>query len=102
MAKTLLGIFFDSKKGYKGDNLYDGNNWFAELSNDYSIKDYQSLGGLPYRYRFRITYKGKSQYGMKGDVGAYKNTYPKIGIHKILAERLHFPEQTDYVTLKQC
>ena len=100
MAKQVLASYFDDSEGYHGDNLYDGNNWYAELSKDYNALDFKALGGLPYRHKLIITYRGKSATAMKGDVGAGGPQHPKIDIHKVLAERIGFPYTVDNVTIK--
>jgi len=100
MAKEVLASYFSDKKGYKGDNLYDGHNWYAELSIDYKKKDFRALGGLPYKHKLKVTYKGKSEVGMKGDVGAGGPNNPKIDIHAGFAKKLKFPNSLAKVTIK--
>ena len=34
----VLATYFSDWKGYKGDNLYDGGFYYAELSIDYKKK----------------------------------------------------------------
>ena len=102
MSKKVLASYFDDKKGMKETNLYDGNNWYAELSKDYKKKDFKALGGLPYKCKLKITYHNKTEIAMKGDVGAGGPHNPKIDIHKVLAKKIGFPvEGLDYVTIKR-
>ena len=100
MSKVVLASYFTDSKGYKGDNLYDGHNWYAELSKDYKKKDFRALGGLPYKQKIKVTYKGKTDIGMKGDVGAGGPNHPKIDIHKVFAGKIGFPNTLDNVTIK--
>ena len=97
--QKVLASFFSDKQGYKGNNLYDGNNWYAELSIDYKKRDFKALGNLPYKHKLKVTYKGHSAVGMKGDVGAGGPQHPKIDIHKVFAGKINFPYTVDYVTI---
>ncbi len=55
--------------GYRGDNLHQYPNSYAELSNPGTL-DFAALGGLPYKQRLRITAPtGKSAIAYKRDVG---------------------------------
>lgn len=62
--------------GYKGDNLYQHPDSFAELSNNYgaplSQLDYSALGGLPYGAAATVTNpaNGRSKVLYKRDIGA--------------------------------
>ena len=91
MARNVLASYYDGKKGYKGDDLYK-DLYYSELSN--------RLGGLPYKHKLRITYKGKSAVGKKGDTGTAGSKNPAIDIHKKLAEKLKFPRSVENVTIK--
>ena len=53
-------------------------------------KDFKALGGLPNDHKLKITYKGKSLYATKGDVGAGGPNHPKIDLHITLAKALGF------------
>ena len=83
MVKTILASYYDDKIGYKGDDLYDGHYWYGELS--------KCLGGLPYRHKLKITYKGSSAIGMKGDEGKAAPNRPKLDIHHTFAKQIKFP-----------
>ena len=87
--------------GYKGDNLYDGGMYYAELSVNPSNKDFSALGGLPYRQKMRITYKGKSVIAYKADIGAGGRNHPKIDLHINLARELGFNNGLDYVQIEK-
>ena len=80
MSKTVLASYFSDKVGYKDNNLFDGNNWYCELS--------KRLGGLPYKQRLQVTYKGHSAVGMKGDEGSAGPTHQKMEIHQVFANKL--------------
>lgn len=55
--------------GYRGDNLHQFPNSYAELSNPGTL-DFAALGGLPYKTRLRITAPtGRSAIALKRDVG---------------------------------
>lgn len=60
--------------GYRGDNLYQHPDSYAELSTNYSAPtselDFAALGNLPYLQPLRITYGGVSAIARKRDVGA--------------------------------
>ena len=101
MGKQVKASYFDNKKGYKENNLYDGHYWYAELSKDPKKRDYSALGNLPYKYKLKITYKGKSVVGMKGDVGAGGPQHPKIDLHEVLAKKINFPKTVAKVTIKK-
>ena len=91
MGKRVdLGSHLIIKKGYRSNNLYDGNYWYAELSIDYKKKDFKALGGLGYKHKLRVEYNGKSAVAMKGDVGAGGPNHPKIDLHKTLSDHLGF------------
>ena len=92
MAKEFLASYYADKIGYKGDNLYDGNSWYCENDN--------LLGGLPYKHILKITYKGKTSTGIKGDIGKCGPRKIPIDLHKSLAKRIGFPYTVDRVTIK--
>ena len=101
--QTVLASYFDDKIGYRDNNLYDGNYWYAELSKDPFSKplDFSALGKLPYKYKLKVTYKGKTLTAMKGDVGSGGPQYPKIDLHYTLARDLGFINAgLDYVHIK--
>ena len=98
--QTVLASYFDDKIGYRDNDLYDGGLYYAELKINPNKKDFSSLGGLPYRKKLRITYKGKSAIAYKGDVGIGGPSHPKINIHANLAKELGFPKGVDYVEIK--
>ena len=100
MAKTVVTECFDAKIGYRNNDLYDGQNWYAECSKDYKKKDFSALGNLPYKHKLKITYKGKSVVAIKGDVLAGGPKHPKIAIHKNLAKNLNFLCGLGDVTIK--
>ena len=94
MGKELASVFSD-KIGYKDNNLYDGNFYYAELSKDPAQKDFKALGGLSFGHKLKITYKGKYCYATKGDVGAGGPRRPTIDLHKTLADALGFSGLSD-------
>ena len=101
--EKVLASYFSDKIGYRDNNLYDGNYWYAELSKDPFHKplDFSALGKLPYKYKLDVTYKGKTIRAMKGDVGAGGSHYPKIDLHYKLAKDLNFIHAgLDYVHIK--
>ena len=103
MAQKVLASYFDDEIGYKDNNLYDGNMWYAELSKNPFRKpyDFSALGKLPYKHKLKITYKGKSVIAMKSDIGAGGPSYPKIDLHYNLAKKLGFLNAgLDYVTIE--
>ena len=100
MAKRVKATYFDDKLGYNNINLYDGNNYYAELSKDYNKRDFIALGGLPFRHRLKIIYQGKNTIGMKGAALAGGPENPKIAIHKTLAARIGFPNKIGYVYIQ--
>eukprot|EP00827_Trimyema_finlayi_P001711 TRINITY_DN173_c0_g1_i5.p1 TRINITY_DN173_c0_g1~~TRINITY_DN173_c0_g1_i5.p1 ORF type:complete len:165 (-),score=79.17 TRINITY_DN173_c0_g1_i5:106-600(-) len=89
-GQSVLATYFTDSMGYRDNNLYDGNYWYAELSIDYTKKDFKALGNLPYKHKLRITYNGKSIIAMKGDVGAGGPNHPKIDLHKVASDALGF------------
>lgn len=103
MGERVMASYFDDKIGYRDNNLYDGNYWYAELSKNPFRKpyDFSALGKLPYKHKLKITYKGKSIIAMKGDVGAGGPSYPKIDLHYNLARDLGFLKAgLDYVYIE--
>ena len=100
MAKKVKASYFSDKIGYRDNNLFDGQYWYAELSKDYKKKDFSALGNLPYKHKLKITYKGKSVVGIKGDVGSGGPLNPKIDLHEVLAKKINFPYTVDWVTIK--
>ena len=103
MSQRVLASWFSDKQGYKGDNLYDGGLYYAELSKDYKKRDFKALGGLPYKAKLKITYNGKSCYAYKKDIGSGGPQHPKIDLHENLAKRLGFnlKKGIDYVTIQR-
>ena len=77
--------------------------YYAELSNDYTQRDYSALGHLPFGTLLRITYNGNSVIASKGDVGAGGPHHPKIDLHINLAKKLNFDlnKGLDYVTYER-
>ena len=100
MSRSVKAECFNDKIGYQDNNLYDGNYWYAELSKDYKKKDYKALGGLPYKYKLKITYKGKSVVAMKGDIQVGGPNHSVIALHKILADSLRFPCRQDLIYIQ--
>ena len=90
MSRKVLASYFSDKIGNHNNRLDDGGYYYAELSNDYKKKDFKALGGLPNGHKLKITYKGKSLYATKGDVGAGGPNHPKIDLHITLANALGF------------
>ena len=86
----VLASYFEDKIGCRDNDLFDGGLYYAELSNDYTQRDYSALGKLPFGTKLKITYKGKSVIATKGDVGAGGPHHPKIDLHIVLAKRLNF------------
>ncbi|KAL4496170.1 hypothetical protein ABPG72_012907 [Tetrahymena utriculariae] len=80
-TETVLASCFTDTIGMRDNNLYAGN-YFAELSINYQKGDFKALGGLPFGYKIRITYKGRSIIATKGDEGLGGPSHPKIDIHK--------------------
>ena len=96
----VLASWFDDKIGCRDNNLYDGGYYYAELSKDYTKKDFSALGNLPFGTKLKITYNGRSVIASKGDVGAGGPSHPKIDLHITLAKALRFDlnKGLDYVT----
>ena len=90
MSRKVLASYFSDKIGNHNNRLDDGGYYYAELSNDPKKKDFKALGGLPNGHKLKITYKGKSLYATKGDVGAGGPNHPKIDLHITLANALGF------------
>ena len=90
MSKKVLASYFSDSMGNHNNNLNDGGYYYAELSIDPKKKDYKALGGLKNDHKLKITYKGKSLYATKGDVGAGGPQHPKIDLHITLAKALDF------------
>ena len=99
-GQRVLASVFNDSTGCRGNNLYDGGMYYAELSNNPSQKDYKALGGLPFGHKLRITYNGKSVIASKADVGAGGRNHPKIDLHINLARALGFNNGLDYVTIQ--
>ena len=99
----VLASWFSDKIGCRDNNLYDGGMYYAELSKDYTKRDFSALGKLPFGTKLRITYKGKSVVASKGDVGAGGPNHPKIDLHINLAKKLGFDlnKGLDYVTYER-
>ena len=102
---------FPDSQGCYGNKLNDGKNYYAELStnpNEPNSKklNFNALGGLGKFHKLKITYKGKSEYAIKGDVGRGgidnvngEKRLRKIDLHKTLARKLNF-NGLDYVTIE--
>jgi len=88
--QTVNASCFDDAIGNHDNDLYDGGNYYAELSRAYRRKDFKALGGLPNGHRLRISYGGRSIYATKGDVGAGGPNNPKIDLHINAAKALGF------------
>ena len=88
--RKVLATYLTNAIGYRDNNRYDGNYWYAELSIDYKAKDFRALGGLGYKHKLRVYYNGRSAVAMKGDVGAGGPNHPKIDLHKTLSDHLGF------------
>ena len=100
-VQTVLASYFSDKTGCRGNNLYDGGYYYAELSINPAQKDFKALGGLPFGQKLRITYKGKTVIASKGDVGAGGPNHPKIDLHVNLAKALGFPYGLDNVQIEK-
>ena len=100
-CQTVLASVFNDKMGCRDNNLYDGGYYYAELSIDYTKKDFKALGGLPFGQKLKITYNGKSVIASKGDVGAGGRNHPKIDLHINLANALEFKNGLDYVQIEK-
>ncbi|CAD8057076.1 unnamed protein product [Paramecium sonneborni] len=96
-TETVLASCFTDKIGYKDNDLYAGI-YYAELSKDYKAKDFSALGNLPYKYKLRITYNGKSIIAEKGDVGAGGPSHPKIDIHVKALQALGLTNCNNFLT----
>jgi hypothetical protein len=96
--QNVVASCFDDATGNHDNNLYDGGYYYAELSTNYKARplDYCALGCLPNDYRLRITYRGKSIFATKGDVGAGGPSHPKIDIHLTAAKALGFRNCDDF------
>lgn len=89
--------------GYRGDNLTETDNTFAELStNPFGKLDFAALGGLPHRAERWIHNGRRSELGVKRDVGAGGSRYPKIDLWHTLANKLRFRDGYLHVTVKPC
>ena len=100
-GESVLASVFKDGKGCRGNDLYDGGLYYAELSINPEKKDFKALGGLPYGQKLKITYKGKSVIASKGDVGAGGRNHPKIDLHINLANKLGFHGGLDYVQIEK-
>lgn len=69
LDKEVGASEFTDAKGYKSDSL-TGTYSYAELSKNASDKDFTALGGLKYKQKLAITYKGKTVVAEKLDIGA--------------------------------
>ena len=89
---TVKATYFSDKKGCRGNNLYDGGYYYAELSKNPFKKplDFSALGGLKFGHKLKITFNNKTLVASKGDVGAGGKNYPKIDLHYTLAKALGF------------
>lgn len=86
-STTVLASCFTDAVGMRDNNLYSGY-FYAELSKNYKNKDFSALGNLPFGYKLKITYNGKSVIASKGDVGAGGPSNPKLDIHVTAAKAL--------------
>ena len=100
-SQNVLASYFNDKTGCRGNNLYDGGLYYAELSINPAQKDFKALGGLPFGQKLKITYKGKTVIASKGDVGAGGPNHPKIDLHENLAKTLGFGYGLDYVQIEK-
>ena len=100
MSKEVNAYVFSECDLIEKLNLCDGNYWYVEASKDYKNKDCSSLGKLPFKYKLKFEYKGKSVIGIKAgcDRGAPKGA--KIGLHKKLADKIGFHNSNDIVKIK--
>ena len=64
-VKNVLASVFSDKIGCRDNNLYDGGYYYAELSEDYTKKDFKALRGLSFGQKLRITYNGKTVIASK-------------------------------------
>ena len=98
--KALIAIFTD-KIGPNGDDLYNGMYWFKELCRNKNDKNYNALGNLPYKYKIKITYKGKSAVALKCGAGPCDPNNAAIAIHITLARYLGITKSgLNYVTVE--
>ena len=100
-VETVLASVFSDNVGCRGNNLYDGGLYYAELSINPAQKDFKALGGLSFGQKLRITYHGKTVIASKGDVGAGGRNHPKIDLHVNLANALGFNNGLDYVQIER-
>lgn len=73
--------------GYRGDSL-PGTNTYAELGNGFA------LGGLPYKQKLRISFRGRTVTAVKRDIGGGGSSvfgYTRaIDLWHETAAKLHF------------
>ena len=100
-GERVLASVFSDAKGCRDNDLYDGGYYYAELSIDYTKKDFRALGNLPFGQKLKITYNGKTVIASKGDVGAGGRNHPKIDLHTNLARALGFTKGLDYVYIEK-
>lgn len=82
--------------GYRGDNLIQHPDSFAELSMG------SALGGLPHKAKRWIHYGNKSASARKRDIGAGGPRGPKIDLWHTLARRLGFVDGNVTLTIRPC
>ena len=98
----VLASCYNDPTGNRGNDLFDGGFYYAELSTNPAASkgwDYKALGGLPNNHKLKITYKGMTIVATKGDVGRGGRNHPKIDLHETLSKALNF-NGLDYVTVE--
>lgn len=95
--RTVGASMFTDREGYKGDRLWKSGPSFAELG----MGSY--LGHLPYGYRLRITYQGRTVVARKLDIGRggarVKGRLRAIDLHGTATGPLRFPYDVKLVTV---
>ncbi len=102
-ARKVKASVYNDKTGSYDNDLFDGGLYYAELSNNPEASsgwDFAALGNLPKGHKLKITYKGKTVIGTKGDVGRGGPNYPKIDLHTNLAKALGFPYGIDDIEIQ--
>ena len=102
MSKVkVLATYNTDHHGMNNIDLYDGKYYFFELSKDCKKNDFSALGNLPYKYKLKITYKGKTAIAMKAGVGPCDKNHAKIAIHITLARYLGIKNDLEYVYIEK-
>ena len=99
-SQNVLASVFSDKIGCRDNNLYDGGYYYAELSEDYTKKDFKALLGLSFGQKLRIIYNGKI-IASKADVGVGGRNHPKIDLHINLSNNLGINKGLDYVQIEK-